>query len=50
VGTKVTTIIAEVEKARKGIAVCAVLFLALAVLCFTFSERVFLVIVHLLGR
>ena len=28
-GNKVTTIIAEVEKARKGIATCAVLFLAL---------------------
>ena len=49
-GNKVTTIIAEVEKARKGIAVCAVLFLALAVLCFAFSERVLLVLVRLLGR
>ena len=47
---KVSTIIAEVEKARKGIAVCAVLFLALAVLCFAFSERVLLVLVRLLGK
>jgi len=47
---KVTTIIAEVEKARKGIAVCAVLFLALAFLCFAFSERVLLVLVRLLGK
>jgi len=50
VGNKGTTIIAEVEKARKGIAVCAVLFLALAVLCFAFSERMLLVLVRLLGR
>ena len=47
---KVATIIAEVEKARKGIAACAVLFLALAGLCFAFSERVMLVLVRLLGR
>jgi sec-independent protein translocase protein TatC len=50
VGNKVTTIIAEVEKARKGIAACAVLFLALAVLCFAFSERALLALVRLLGR
>jgi len=50
VGNQVTTIIAEVEKARKGIATCAVLFLALAGLCFAFSERVMLVLVRLLGR
>ena len=47
---KVTTIIAEVEKARKGIAVCAALFLALALLCFAFSERMLLVLVRLLGK
>jgi sec-independent protein translocase protein TatC len=50
VNNRVTTIIAEVEKARKGIAVCAVLFLALAVTCFSFSERLLLVIVRLLGK
>jgi sec-independent protein translocase protein TatC len=50
VNNKVTTIIAEVEKARKGIAVCAVLFLALAFLCFAYSERVLLVLVRLLGK
>jgi sec-independent protein translocase protein TatC len=50
VGNKVTTIIAEVEKARKGIAACAVLFLALAALCFAFSERVLLVLMRLLGK
>ena len=49
-GNKVTTIIAEVEKARKEIAACAVLFLALAGLCFAFSERILLVLVRLLGR
>ena len=47
---RVTTIIGEVEKARKGMAVCAVLFLALAGLCFTFSERVLLALVRLLGK
>lgn len=47
---RVTTIIGEVEKARKGMAVCAVLFLALAGLCFAFSERVLLVLVRLLGK
>ena len=47
---KVTTIIAEVEKARKGIAICALLFLALTGLCFAFSERVLLVLVRLLGK
>ena len=47
---KVTTIIAEVEKARKGMAACAVLFLALAALCFTFSEQVLLELVRLLGK
>jgi len=50
VKNKVTTIIDEVEKARKGMAACAVLFLALAGLCFTFSERVLLVLVRLLGK
>ncbi len=47
---KVATIIAEVEKARKGIAACAVLFLAFAGICFAFSERVLLVLVRLLGK
>lgn len=47
---KVTTIIAEVEKARTGMAACAVLFLALAALCFTFSEQVLLELVRLLGK
>ena len=47
---RVTAVIDEVENARKGIAVCAVLFLALAVLCFAFSERVLLVVVRLLGK
>jgi len=50
VGNKVTEIIDEVEKARKGIAACAVLFLSLAGLCFAFSERALLVLVRLLGR
>ncbi|HAM33603.1 MAG: hypothetical protein A2X91_11215 [Deltaproteobacteria bacterium GWB2_65_81] len=45
-----TAIISGVEKARKGIAVCAVLFLALAAFCFAFSERVLLVLVRLLGK
>ena len=45
-----TAIVSEVEKARKGVAACAVLFLALAVLCFFFSERVLLVLVRLLGK
>jgi sec-independent protein translocase protein TatC len=50
VENKVTTIIAEVEKARKGIAACAVLFLALAGVSFAFSERVMLVLARLLGK
>jgi sec-independent protein translocase protein TatC len=50
VNNKATTIIAEVEKARKGIAACSVLFLALAFLCFAFSERLLLVFVRLLGK
>ncbi|GAB4230973.1 MAG: hypothetical protein OHK0028_05690 [Deltaproteobacteria bacterium] len=45
-----TAIIDETEKARKGVAACAVVFLVLAVLCFSFSERVLLVLVRLLGR
>lgn len=45
-----TAIIAEAEKARKGVAACAVAFLVLAVLCFLFSERVLLALVRLLGR
>jgi len=45
-----TAILSEVDKARKGVAACAVLFLVLAVLCFAFSERVLLALVRLLGR
>ena len=47
---RVTAIIDEVDKARKGMAVCAVAFLVLAAVCFTFSERVLLVLVRLLGK
>jgi sec-independent protein translocase protein TatC len=50
VGNKVTAIIDEVEKARKGIALCALLFLFLAGVCFAFSERALLVLVRLLGK
>jgi sec-independent protein translocase protein TatC len=50
VNDKITTIIEEVEKARKGFAVCAILFLSLAFLCFAVSERVLLVLVRLLGK
>jgi len=50
VENRFTAIVSEVDKARKGVAACAVLFLALAVLCFAFSERVLLVLVRLLGR
>jgi sec-independent protein translocase protein TatC len=45
-----TAIIAEAEKARKGLAACAVAFLVLAVACFLFSERVLLALVRLLGK
>lgn len=45
-----TTIITEVEKSRKGLAACVVLFLALSAACFLFSERALLVLVRLLGR
>lgn len=47
---KVATIIDEVEKARRGIAACAVLFLAFAGLSFAFSERMLLALVRLLGK
>jgi len=50
VENRFTAIISEIEKTRKGIAACAVLFLALAVLCFSFSERVLLMLVRLLGK
>jgi len=50
VENRFTAIIDGTEKARKGIAACAVVFLVLAVLCFSFSERVLLVLVRLLGR
>jgi len=46
----VTAIIAEVDKARKGLAACAAVFLGFAVACFLFSERVLLVLVRLLGK
>jgi sec-independent protein translocase protein TatC len=39
-----------VEKARKGLAACAGLFLLLAVACFAFSERALAVLVRLLGK
>ncbi len=44
------TVIGEVEKARKGLAACAVAFLLLAAGCFLVSERVLLVLVRLLGK
>jgi sec-independent protein translocase protein TatC len=44
------TVLGEVEKARKGLAACAVAFLLLAAGCFLFSERVLLVLVRLLGK
>ena len=44
------TIVAEADKARKGLAACAVVFLGLAVVCFFFSERALLVLVRLLGK
>jgi sec-independent protein translocase protein TatC len=50
VENRFTAIIDGFEKARKGVAACAVLFLVLAVLCFAFSERVLLVLVRLLGK
>ena len=49
-GNKVKAIIADVEKARKGIGLCAVLFLSLVGICFAFSERALLVLVRLLGK
>jgi len=49
-GNPFLTVIGEVEKARKGLAACAVAFLLLAVACFLFSERVLLVLVRLLGK
>ena len=45
-----TTILAEAEKARKGLAACAVVFLGLAVVCFVFSEQALLLLVRLLGK
>jgi sec-independent protein translocase protein TatC len=50
VENRFTAIIDGFEKARKGVAACAVLFLALAVVCFAFSERVLLALVRLLGK
>ena len=46
----VAGIIAEVDRARKGLAACVVLFLGLALACFLFSERALLVLVRLLGK
>jgi len=46
----VTAILAEVDRARKGLAACAAVFLALAVFCFLFSERALLVLVRILGK
>ena len=45
-----TTILAETEKARKGLAACAAAFVVLAVVCFLFSEQALLVLVRLLGK
>lgn len=45
-----TTIIAEVDKARKGLTICFGLFVGLIVVIFPFSERVLAVLVRLLGR
>ncbi|MCL1925604.1 MAG: twin-arginine translocase subunit TatC [Syntrophorhabdaceae bacterium] len=45
-----TTIIAEVDKARKGITICLGVFFALVVIIFPFSERVLAVMVRLLGK
>ncbi len=50
VENRFTAIIAEAEKARKGLAACAVVFLVLAAACFAISERVLLVLVRLLGK
>jgi len=47
---RLLAVIGEVEKARKGLAACALVFLLLAVACFLFSERVLLVLVRLLGK
>jgi len=46
----ITAILDEVDRARKGLAACAVLFLLLAVVCFFFSERLLLGLVRLLGK
>ena len=45
-----TTIIAEVDKARKGITICLALFLALIAVIFPFAERILGVMVRLLGK
>jgi len=45
-----TTIIAEAEKARKGLAACAVVFVCLVIAAFPFSERTLGVLVRLLGK
>ncbi len=45
-----TAVITGVEKARKGIAACAVAFLVLAAVCFLYSEQALLVLVRLLGK
>ncbi|MGE5247086.1 MAG: twin-arginine translocase subunit TatC [Verrucomicrobiota bacterium] len=45
-----STILVEAERARKGLAACALTFLGLAVVCFLFSERALLVLVRLLGK
>lgn len=49
-GSRVATIIAELDKARKGITLCFGMFLALAVGIFPFSERVLQMLVRLVGR
>jgi sec-independent protein translocase protein TatC len=50
VDNRLTTIIAEAEKARKGLVICAVVFLVSAFACFAVSERILLVMVQLLGK
>jgi sec-independent protein translocase protein TatC len=45
-----TTVITEVEKARKGLTACLALFLILCAALFPFSERALQVMVRLLGR
>jgi sec-independent protein translocase protein TatC len=47
---RLVAVIGEVEKARRGLAACALVFVLLAVACFPFSERILLELVRLLGK